>query len=422
MLEIEKKFLINEVPENIESCEKQEILQGYFKENQKNIRIRKTVIEKKGRKYITYTMTKKTGNGLIRQEEEKKISENQFKDYREFAKDNQIRKTRYLYPYKKNIIEINQFHDSLDGLRMAEIEFWSIEKSNKFIPPSRCSQEVTERKEANNSYLAVHGMNKLIKNTHFENTLTRFQLKSFYNQEAKKYTQTRTKHRNDAEKIINTIQNYPKKEIKLIEVGCWSWRLLQHLEHIINKKITYIGVDISENLLEEAKKIPTKQHITSSFVCKDMISYLRECKQESVDIIVGIASFQHLINKKERFLAAKYMYRNLVYEGIIIMTNRSFSLRMIKKHRKTLRESFRKKLFYRNKNEWNNLMIPRKTDHNIHRRFYHIFTKKELKEVFLQSWFVIQDLSFLTKEWKDTNTWQNSSNTMIIAKKTIFTP
>jgi len=60
---------------------------------------------------------------LVRQEIEKEISEKKFKDYREFAKYNQIKKTRYLFPYKKDIIEINQFHDKLDGLRMAEVEF-----------------------------------------------------------------------------------------------------------------------------------------------------------------------------------------------------------------------------------------------------------------------------------------------------------
>jgi adenylate cyclase len=168
MLEIERKFLMNEIPENLESCEKQEILQWYFKENKKNIRVRKTISHKKGRKYTTYTMTKKQGNWLIRQEDEKKISEKQFWDYREFAKNYHIKKTRYFYHYDKYVIEINQFHNTLDGLRMAEIEFWSKEESEKCIPPSRCNIEVTEKKEANNSYLAVYGMQKLIKKLNFK--------------------------------------------------------------------------------------------------------------------------------------------------------------------------------------------------------------------------------------------------------------
>ncbi|AHB41447.1 Adenylate cyclase [candidate division SR1 bacterium RAAC1_SR1_1] len=422
MLEIERKFLLNEIPNDIATCEKQEILQGYFKENKKNIRVRKTISYKKGRKYTSYTMTKKQGSGLIRQEIEKKLSEKQFGDYREFAKTYQIKKTRYLYPHKKQIIEINQFHDKLDGLRMAEIEFGSGEESQKFIPPSRCDKEVTERKDANNSYLAVYGMNKLIRNINYQDIITRFQLKSFYNQEAKKYSQTRKKHRSDATMILEAIQNHPNKEIKIIEIGCGSGRLLQHLQEINNKKIDYIGVDLSENLLEEAKKIPIKNNIKTEFICSDMVSYLAECSQEDIDIVVGIASFQHLTNKKQRFLAAKYIYRCLKYEGLFLMTNRSFSLRMVKKHRKIIIESVVKKIIHRSKNEWNNLMIPWQSNDMLHKRFYHIFTKKELKNIITQSGFVIEKLSYKTKEGKTTDNRKDANNTLLIAKKNIFIP
>lgn len=422
MLEIERKFLIKEIPNDLKNCEKQEILQWYFKQNNKNIRIRKTTSYKKWRKYTTYTMTKKQWSGLVRQENERNLSEKQFWDYREFAKSYQIKKTRYLYPYKKHIIEINQFHDNLDGLRMTEVEFWSEKESQKFISPIRFDIEVTEKKEANNSYMAVHGLNKLIRKTNYQDIITRFQLKNFYNQESKKYSQTRKKHRTDANIILETIQKYPSKEINIVELGCWSGRFLKHLELITNKKINYIWVDLSENLLEEAKKISNKKNIKTDFVCKDMVSYLSKCQQENVDIIIGIASFQHLTNRKERFLASKYMYRCLKYEGFVIMTNRSFSIRMLKKYRKTIIDSFQRKMFHRSKNERNNLMIPWKSENIIHKRFYHIFTKKELKNLFSQSWFVLENLSYLTKEWIPTNNWKESNNTLITAKKTIFIP
>lgn len=421
MLEIERKFLMNEIPENLESCEKQEILQWYFKENKKNIRVRKTISHKKWRKYTTYTMTKKQWSWLIRQEDEKKISEKQFWDYREFAKTYQIRKTRYLYPYNKYIVEINQFHDSLDGLRMAEIEFWSEKESEKCIPPSRCNKEVTEKKEANNSYLAVYGMQKLIRKTKFQDIITHFQLKSFYNQEAQKYSQTRKKHRNDANIILDTIQQYPKEDIKILEIGCWSWRMLEHLELIKDKKIEYIGIDISENLLEEAKKTSPKKHIKTHFICQDMIKYLSQCKQESIDIVIWVASFQHLLNRKDRFLAAKYMYRWLHYEWLVIMTNRSFSSRMVKTHRRTIIKSIRNKIIHRTQNEWNNLMIPWKSENNLYKRFYHVFTKKELSTIFTQSWFVIKNLSYRTKEGNETKNRKESNNTLLIAQKNIFT-
>lgn len=422
MLEIERKFLIKEIPEDIITCEKQEILQWFLKQETKKIRVRKKMIDKKWKKQAVYTMTQKKGNGLVREENEKEITEKQFLDYREFTKDHQIKKTRYIYPYKKHIIEIDQFHDKLDGLWMAEIEFWSEKESQKFIPPFRCDKEVTEKKESCNSYLASHGMKKLIRITKYQDIITRFQLKNFYNQESTKYSQTRKKHRNDADIILKNIQNHPNKDIKIIEIGCWSWRLLEHLQSITNKKITYIGIDLSENLLEQAKKITIPKNIKTEFICKDMVNYLSTCKQEDIDIIVGIASFQHLINKKERFLAAKYIYRALKYEWLCILTNRSFSSWMVKKHRKTILESFRNKILYRSKNERNNLMIPRISGNITHKRFYHIFTKKELNNIFSQSGFVIENISYLTKEWIPTNNRKDSNNTLLIVKKTIFIP
>jgi len=63
-------------------------------------------------------------------------------------------------------------------------------------------------------------MNKLIKKTNYQDIITRFKLKSFYNQESKKYSQTRKKHRSDSDFIINAIKNYPEKNIKILELGC----------------------------------------------------------------------------------------------------------------------------------------------------------------------------------------------------------
>ncbi len=420
MLEIERKFLINEIPEEIWSCEKQEILQWYFKNYKKNIRIRQTITIKKWRKFTKYYMTQKQGKWLVRQEDEKEISEKQFNDYREFAKDNQIKKTRYLLPYKKHIIEINQFHDKLDWLWMAEVEFPSIKESQKFTPPSRCFKEITEQKEANNSYLAVYGMNRLVQKNKYKSIITSFQLKSFYNKEAKKYSQTRKKHRNDANIILQEIKNKDQKKLTILEIGCWSGRFLEHLNTITEKDINYIWVDISENLIEEAKKIKIKKSITTSFVCKNMVNYLWECKQESIDIIVWIASFQHLTTKKQRFLATKYMYRCLKYDWLLIMTNRSFSLRMLKTHRKTLLKGIWNKIISPSNNERNNILIPWKNGNTIYKRFYHIFTKKELQNIIIQCGFIIKNLWYLSKEWIEVDNRKKSNNTLVIAKKSIF--
>lgn len=420
MLEIERKFLINDIPENLESCEKQEILQWYFKNHKKSTRVRQTISTKKWRKYNKYYITQKQGKWLVRQETEKEISEKKFFDYREFAKENQIKKTRYFYPYQSYIIEINEFHNQLEWLRMSEVEFWSVEESKKFVPPYWCNKEITKQKESNNDYLSVYGINKLIKKNKYQNIITNFQLRSFYNQEAKKYSQTRKKKRNDSKIIIEEIKNIKENKINIIEIWCWSWRFLEHLNTIKDKDIKYTWVDISKNILEEAKKIKTNKNITTNFVCKNMINYLWECNQETVDIIIWIASFQHLITKKQRFLATKYIYRSLKYNWLFIMTNRSFSLRILKTHRKSFIKSFLNNIINRNSSQRNDFLIPRKTENKVYKRFYHIFTKKELKKIITQCWFIIKKLCYLSKEWVETDNRKKANNTLVIAKKDIF--
>lgn len=420
MQEIERKFLIKEVPNNINRYEKQEILQWYYKNNNKNIRIRKTVSYKNGRKYSTYHMAYKQWSGLVRQESEKKISEQMFKDQQTLFSIYWIKKTRFFIPYKKHIIEVNQFHEDLHWLRMIEVEFSSTKNANDFEPLPRFWKEITNLKESTNYHLAIHWANKLIKKTKYEEIFTTLKLRDFYNLEAKKYSQTRKKHWPDAEKLLEEIKKYDKKTISILELGCWSWRFLEALQEIKNKKINYIGSDISENLLDEAKKISKQTNIKTTFICKDMINILKEHKQEEFDFIVAIASFQHLPSKKQRFLGTKYIYRTLKYNGIVMMTNRSLSKRMIKKYRKIILFSILHKIGSRNKKEWNDLLIPRKTKTKTHKRFYHIFTKKEIGTLFGQSWFVIKYLEYLNKNGSKTNNRKNGNNTLIIAKKTIY--
>ena len=151
-----------------------------------------------------------------------------------------------------------------------------------------------------------------------------------------------------------------------------------------------------------------------------MINYLWECNQETVDIIIWIASFQHLITKKQRFLATKYIYRSLKYNWLFIMTNRSFSLRMLKTHRKSFIKSFWSNIINRNSSQRNDFLIPRKTENKVYKRFYHIFTKKELKKIITQCWFIIKKLCYLSKEWIKTDNRKKANNTLVIAKKDIF--
>jgi len=250
-------------------------------------------------------------------------------------------------------------------------------------------------------------------------------LQIFYDAQAEKYYHTRNKHRADADVFLDIILWSKKKTITILEFGCWSGRLLAQLAQLKNITITYIGVDISQKLLHFAKKqISGKaapKHIKATFICDDIVHYLKWLKQESFDFVFGIASFQHIPTIKERFFVVKNVYRILKYDGELIMSNRSFSWWFIRKQQTHLLHSLRKYIISLGKHQRNDLLVPRKNGKTIDKRYYHIYTLGELETIVSLSGFVIETIWYLNK-WKIISSWKDSQNSIIVAKKSIFNP
>lgn len=249
------------------------------------------------------------------------------------------------------------------------------------------------------------------------------ELQEFYDAHAEKYYHTRNKHRADADIFLHELQTCGKKSISVLEFGCGSGRLLAHLGELKWITIKYVGVDISKNLLSFAKKqISGKtalKHITATFVCDDIVHYVKWLKQESFDFVIGIASLQHIPTRKERFFLIKNIYRILNYEGKLLMTNRSFSYWFLKKYQKTFLRSLRRYIISFGTSEWNNIIIPRNNGKTIAKRFYHIYTLTELEALISRSWFVVEHISYLS-QWIMMSSRTESQNSLVIAKKSIF--
>jgi ubiquinone/menaquinone biosynthesis C-methylase UbiE len=257
-------------------------------------------------------------------------------------------------------------------------------------------------------------------------------LQSFYDTEAKKYASTRKKHRADAEYILEEIRkswqgkNTNKKTISILEFGCGSGRLLEHLQTLKWIKINYTGIDLSNELLKIGKNQYRRTDSTSlscTFVHDDIANYIKTCKQESFDFIIGIASFQHIPTNKERHSLMKNFYRILTYEGKLIMTNRALSKRFLKTHKKQILSSLGKYLITLGKHNFRDILVPRSSSKSkqIFYRFYHLFSLKELKGLANAGWFIIKTLDYKDKEGKTTATWVNANNSFLVAKKDIFT-
>lgn len=134
-MEIERKFLTQSPPENIEQYPCTQITQCYIAKSP-TIRIRKT----DNHHYLTVK-----GKGhMMREELELPISEEEYQKLLEKADPPQISKTRYLVPLTDKLTaEVDVFLPPFDGLILTEVEFSSEAEAKQFIPPDWFGKDVT---------------------------------------------------------------------------------------------------------------------------------------------------------------------------------------------------------------------------------------------------------------------------------------
>jgi len=150
-LEIERKFLIQQIPLDIEQFPHTDIIQWYLNDSTtgKSIRVRHIGDE--------YKITRKKWNGLVREEIETNITKEEFDQLRFQVENHFLEKTRYFIPYEHSTIELDVYKN-LEWLQTAEVEFCSKRDAKKFIAPAWFGEELTTMREATNSYIANHGL------------------------------------------------------------------------------------------------------------------------------------------------------------------------------------------------------------------------------------------------------------------------
>lgn len=141
MIELEKTYLLKEIPANLVDCEYKEIFDIYLPKSDPHPILR---IRKNGSKY---EMTKKApveGTDSSKQEEQTILLTQE--EFNELSKidGKKVRKFRYIYPYKNRIIEIDVFQDELFGLILVDVEFETEEEKEIFTMPEFCLVDVTQ--------------------------------------------------------------------------------------------------------------------------------------------------------------------------------------------------------------------------------------------------------------------------------------
>ena len=159
-MEIERKFILNALPDNLEDYPYRRIEQAYLC-TEPVVRVRR----EDDSFYLTYK-----GTGFMAREESNLfLTEEAYHHLLAKADGNVISKKRYLIPLKNPqvkegyptppdgyslTIELDVFDPPFAPLLLAEVDFGSKEAAESFLPPDWFGEEVTYCKEYHNSYMS----------------------------------------------------------------------------------------------------------------------------------------------------------------------------------------------------------------------------------------------------------------------------
>ena len=145
-MEIERKYLIHTLPENIEQYPCRHLEQGYLNTSPV-VRIRKDDHK--------YELTYKSSGLLARQEYNLPLDATSYEHLKSKVDGHLISKTRYLIPLNTVLtIELDVFEGYLAPLVLAEVEFPTEAMAMSFVPPKWFGEDVTFSGEYHNSYLS----------------------------------------------------------------------------------------------------------------------------------------------------------------------------------------------------------------------------------------------------------------------------
>ena len=146
--EIERKFLIRELPEQLAEFPHVEISQGYLVSLDDGLQVR---LRKSNE---NYSLTYKRGVGNVREEREVELTPMQFGALWPATEGKRLEKTRYDIPLGNRVVEIDVYGGRHNGLVVAEVEFDDEESAKNFHPPDWLGDDVTGDPRYSNQLLA----------------------------------------------------------------------------------------------------------------------------------------------------------------------------------------------------------------------------------------------------------------------------
>lgn len=203
---------------------------------------------------------------------------------------------------------------------------------------------------------------------------------------------------------LEKIKDYIKDGDKILDFGCGHGRLLLLLK---DKKIDYIGTDISLKILEIAKKrFPNRDF---RIVNKLSLPF----SDSFFNAICCIAVFHHIPSAKLRLRLLREFKRALKQDGFLILTiwylwvgQRRLVLKYISKWFLSKISGKKTEL------DFKDVFIPWKNNEGktLANRYLHAFTKNELATLVKKAGFKIEKLEIVKRS-------KNLANILIVATK-----
>ena len=151
--EIERKFLVASLPENLDDYTHYNIQQGYISTDP-TIRLRRRDDE-----YILTVKGAAYANGLDRAEFELSLTREQYDKLWQKVETGAIVKKRYLVPLDgEHTAELDIYGGQLDGFMNVEVEFSSLKDALLFDAPEWFGAEVTGDRRYSNASLVKYGI------------------------------------------------------------------------------------------------------------------------------------------------------------------------------------------------------------------------------------------------------------------------
>ncbi|MFA6918668.1 MAG: class I SAM-dependent methyltransferase [Patescibacteria group bacterium] len=234
-------------------------------------------------------------------------------------------------------------------------------------------------------------VNKILRETH-----------DIYNTIAGDFSVTRAKWWH----ILDELRGFVQDGDRVLDLGCGNGRLA---ELFLDKNVSYLGVDSSEELIKIAReKFANKKNI--KFEVGDIIK-LDVTASQSFNLVFMLAVLHHIPTKELRLKILADIYKLLKPGGTLVMSN--WNIFGIKKYRPMIVD-YKYKL---SQGVWSfkDVFIPWKPIGAESRRYVHSFAKGEMKNLLQKAGFEIQEIYYENKGTK-TSFW-NGYNLMAIARK-----